>query len=162
MEKPEWTFLASLMSCTLFSYFESVWFTRYDQQINIATLLLHPQFIQMYLFWPNIYSRIPSGHHIVFSHQVSRLLWAVPVSQNFLILDDLDSSGRGDSFGQAVCKTLLCWNLSNVCLMIRGMKITARMGHNFHHITSRPYTINMVSLSKQTLNTWLRSCLAGF
>ena len=74
----------------------SVWFTCYDQQINTATLLLHPQFIQMYLFWPNIYSRIPSGHHIVFSHQVSRLLWAVTVSQNFLILDDLDSSEEAD------------------------------------------------------------------
>ena len=41
------------------------------------------------------------------------------------------------------------------------MKIT-RMGYNFHHIISKVHTINMVSLSKQTLNTWLRSCLAGF
>lgn len=59
-------------------------------------ILLHYYYIcslfRCPLFLPNIHSKIPSGYHITFSHQVSRLLWAVTVSQTFLMLDDLRSS----------------------------------------------------------------------
>lgn len=82
---------AHCLSNAASSYFESSMV--YSAMINnqycyiIITSTVYPDVAYFGL----IYSRIPSGHHIVFSHQVLGSS-AKAVSQNFLILDALDSS----------------------------------------------------------------------
>ena len=133
-------------------------------------ILLHYYYIRSLfrcpLFLPNIHSKIPSGYHITFSHQVSRLLWAVTVSQTFLMLDDLYSSKE-----TALIKYFVRCPSIGIFPMFPSL-LDQAMGYweedhkdgvpfSSHHFEGTYYQHDL-SLSMLTLITWLRSCLAGF
>lgn len=106
--------------------------------IIITKVYTFSDFLNFYLMF-FFCSEIPSRIHYILSSCLLRILLAVTVSCAFLVLMIFRVL---ENIGLLFYKVSLCWDLSDVFLLIR--RKTTEVKYHFHHFVSRALIINMI------------------